>query len=341
MDRNPLWIGEVDIVRAIFGHAAFAEPDRLRRITSAGISGRVVEVKLEERIGRRRLDVLVTFADDSDGPDRYLIIEAKVGAIVDHKTLTDYLKNVRSGYGPVEGLLLAAYQPVGQLPPGWVYRDLGEVVDELSCSTSPVSECPLCEEIGYATAVSGASDAVSEWRALAQATGAVDLPRGWEMKGGGSSVGRPLVWFESPWLDGATMDSYVQVEVGNNYGKAMASVMIVALALTSAEKAPYPDRLWQVIAAISDRMPPLRKGVTDASERGRGAKGQAGVDATRNGVSPAWSRGFNQLGWHGRGRTLRQVDDDYAVLLPAAVEQGLALFEAGKNALRREDVGSN
>jgi hypothetical protein len=63
MDRNPLWIGEVDIVRAIFGHAAWASPDRLGRIAPPAMSGRAIQVRLEERIRKRRLDFLVKFSD--------------------------------------------------------------------------------------------------------------------------------------------------------------------------------------------------------------------------------------------------------------------------------------
>src|ERR1035441_5733738 len=153
------------------------------------------------------------------------------------------------------------------------------------------------------------------------------------MKGDGSAVGRPLVYFQSGWLD-ADEDSYVQVEVGNNYDLPTASVMVVALALNSANKIDFPDRLWRALAAGSAVAPALSEGITDASARGRGAQGQAGVDAQRNGVPAAWSRGFSQPGWHGRGRTLRHVNGDYAALLPAAIEQGVVLFGAAKLALQ-------
>jgi hypothetical protein len=122
----------------------------------------------------------------------------------------------------------------------------------------------------------------------------------------------------------------VQVEVGNNYGLPTASAMVVALAPTSADKIDFPDRLWRAVAAGSAVAPVLPEGITDASSRGRGAQGQAGDEAQRNSVPPAWSRGFNQPGWHGRGRTLRHVNGDYADLLSAAIEQGVALFDAAR-----------
>jgi hypothetical protein len=102
--------------------------------------------------------------------------------------------------------------------------------------------------------------------------------------------------------------------------------MIVAMAPTAAAKIVFPDRLWQVLAAAAEAAPALPDGITDASTRGRGARGQVGADARRIGVPTAWSRGFSMQGWHGRGRTLRHSDGDYAALLPAAVEQGVALF---------------
>lgn len=131
MERIPLWVGEVDIVRAIFGHAAHVDPDRLRRIAPQAISGRAARVRIEERIGRRRLDVLVTFS--SGGADQHLVVEAKVGALIDHDALADYRAEVQAAYGPAEGVLVTAYKPVGQLPPNWAYRDLEKVVGLLSC----------------------------------------------------------------------------------------------------------------------------------------------------------------------------------------------------------------
>jgi hypothetical protein len=338
MERNPLWIGEVDIVRAIFGHAAHANPDRLRRIAPQTISGGVVQVRLEERIARRRLDVLMRFSDGGDGADQYLVVEAKVGALIDSHTLAEYLTKVHAAYGPAQGLLVAAYEPVGKLPPGWAYRDLEEVADLLSCrDDAGVLTCSVCQEISYAVVSSAGSKTVGEWRALAQATSRANIPDDWVMAGGGSAVGRPLVWFQSGWLD-ADEDSYVQVEVGNNYDLPTASVMVVAQAQTSTDKIIFPDRLWRALVAGSAAAPALPEGITDASVRGRGAKGQAGVDAQRNGVPAAWSRGFNQPGWHGRGRTLRHINDDYSALLPAAIEQGVALFDAARRALRADDT---
>jgi hypothetical protein len=334
MERNPLWIGEVGIVRAIFGHAAHANPDRLRRIAPQASIGRVVQVRLEERIGRRRLDVLATFNDGSGRADQYLVVEAKVGAVIDPDTLAEYLTKVQAAYGPAEGLLVAAYEPVGELPSGWVWRDLEDVAGLLSCRTDTgILACQVCQEISYAVALSAASKTVTEWRALAQAARHADVPGEWVTKGGGSSVGRPLVYFQSWWLD-ADEDSYVQVEVGNNYDLPTASVMVVAQAPTPADKIVFSDRLWRALAAGATAAPPLPEGITDASVRGRGARGQAGVDAQRNGVPAAWSRGFDQSGWHARGRTLRHVNGDYAALLPAALEQGVALFEAASVVLQ-------
>ena len=342
MERSPLWIGEVDIVRAIFGHAAYVNPNRLRQIASPAIFGRVVQVSLEERVARRRLDVLVTFDHGGDEAHEYLIVEAKVGGLVDSGTLDEYLAKVHAVYGPATGLVVAAYEPVGKLPPGWAYRDLEEIADLLSCrDDAGLLTCSVCQEIRYAVASSAASKTVTEWRALVQATRHANIPGDWVMKGGGSSVGRPLVWFQSQWLD-ASENSYVQVEVGNNYDLPTASVMVVAQAPASTDKVTFPDRLWRALARGSSAVPAIPEGVTDASPRGRGAKGQAGLDARRNGVPAAWSRGFSMPGWHGRGRTLRHIDGDYAALLPAALEQGTALFEAAKRALqgdRARDIG--
>jgi hypothetical protein len=67
VERNPLWLGEVNIVRAIFGHAANADADRLLGIAPKGLTGKASRVALEERIQGRRLDVLVAFADDDEG----------------------------------------------------------------------------------------------------------------------------------------------------------------------------------------------------------------------------------------------------------------------------------
>ena len=274
--------------------------------------------------------MLVTFKDGSDGADQYLVVEAKVGAVVDPVTLAEYLTKVHAAYGPAEGLLVAAYEPVGELPSGWVWRDLEDVADLLSCRTDTgILACPVCQEISYAVASSAASKTVTEWRALAQATRHASVPGDWVTKGGGSSAGRPLVYFQSWWLD-ADEDSYVQVEVGNNYDLPTASVMVVALAPAAAGKIVFSDRLWRTLAAGAVAAPALPEGITDASVRGRGARGQAGVDARRNGVPAAWSRGFDRSGWHGRGRTLRHVNGDYAALLPAALEQGVALFEAAR-----------
>jgi predicted nucleic acid-binding protein len=99
----------------------------------------------------------------------------------------------------------------------------------------------VCEEIQYAVASSIDSPAVSEWRALADATRDAVIPDTWTKRGGGSSVGRPLVVFESRWLDEKTKDCYVSVEVGNNYGLPTASVMVVACA-ASARSGSVPLR---------------------------------------------------------------------------------------------------
>lgn len=333
MERIPLWIGEVDIVRAIFGHAAHVDPDRLRRIAPRTISGRVARVRIEERIVRRRLDVLVTFS--GGGADQYLVVEAKVGALIDPGALVDYRAKVQAVYGPAEGVLVTAYKPVGQLPPSWAYWDLEDAADLLSCrSGAGVLSCSVCQEISYAVAAGAASKTVTEWRALAEAARHAIIPAGWVIKGSGSSVGRPLVLFQSLWLD-AGQDSFVQVEVGNNYDLPTASVMVVAMAPARTEKIGFPDRLWQALAAGSATAPALPGNITDASANSRGARGQAGVDALRNDVPPAWSRGFDMRGWHGRGRTLRHAKGDYRALLPAAIDQGTALFQTATKALRK------
>jgi len=333
MDRSPLWSGEIDIVRAIFGHAAHIDPDRLHRITPRPIAGRVVEVTLEERIGRRRLDVLATFHDDNRGLEERLVIEAKVGAVVNVETLNEYMTSARTAFGPATGLVVSAYEPVGERPTDWGFCDLENVAKLLSCE----ADCSVCKEIHYAVTVATKSDSVREWRALAEATRSAAIPEGWVKRGGGSSVGRPLVWFESPWLDDAE-DSYVSVEVGNNYGLPTASVMVVALGMSRQNRIAFPDSLWRAISASSRTAPPLPDGIFDASVKARGAKGPAGIDASRNCVPATWSRGFSQPGWHGRGRTLRQSDGDYSALLPAAVEQGEALFEAARTFLRHGEA---
>jgi len=149
-------------------------------------------------------------------------------------------------------------------------------------------------------------------QAAPESPAGTSIPAGWLMKGTGSAVDRPLVYFHSDRLD-AEEDSYVQVEVGNSYGLPTASVMVVAQAPTPIDKIDFPDRLWRAVAVA----PALPAGVTDASTRARGAQGRAGADAKRNNVPAAWSRGFSQSGWHGRGPTLRHVNGDYAALLPA------------------------
>lgn len=151
-------------------------------------------------------------------------------------------------------------------------------------------------------------------------------------------MGRPLVFFQSPWLD-ENEDCYAQVEVGNNYGKPTASAKLVAMAPTTHGKIRFPDRLWRALVAGSTSAPVLPSGISDASPSGHGAKGQAGADARRVGVPAAWSCGFSMQGWHSRGRTLRHGDGDYAALLPAAMEQGVALFETAKRTLQGKPIG--
>jgi len=334
MGHHPLWIGEVDLVRAIFGHAANTRPDRLLRIASEELVGQVTQAVLEQRLGSRRLDVLVsTSGEDSGGlPGRWLVVEAKVGAVVDTDTLAEYLADVQNQYGPATGLLVAPYQPIGDLPPGWEFRDLTDVADQLSCSHD-VPPCAICDEIRYAVSVSVAAPRVTEWRALTDATRRTAIPDDWVPAGSGSSVGRPLVWFQSPWLD-PNQDSYVQVEVGNRFGLPAASVMLVALASNRGERVVFPDRLWNALAHGSAVTPALRNGITDGSRRGRGARDRiVADDARRNGVPPTWSLGYNMKGWHGRGRVLQHASGDYGVLLPAAIEQGAALYEVANQAL--------
>lgn len=334
MKRNPLWLGEVDIVRAIFGHAANADPDRLLRVAPKELTGRVSQVTLEERMKGRRLDVLVTFAGESGNGDQRLVVEAKVGAVVDFDTLAEYLSKVRPQGGLAVGLLVAPYQPVGQLPPGWYLQDLTDVADRLSCLPSGgATACSVCHEISYAVSEAVASDRVTEWRALTSASRYAGIPDDWVMKGDGSSVGRPLVYFQSPWL-GAAENAYVQVEAGNYYGSPRAAVTLLARAPSEAEKVVFPDELWQVLAHGSSSAPALTDGVRDATLRGRGAKDeQAAIDARRHGVPPTWSLGFNMKGWHRRGRILRHPQDDYHALVPVAIQQGLALFSVASQAL--------
>jgi hypothetical protein len=333
--RNPLWLGEVDIVRAVFGHAANADPDRLSRIAPEEFTGRVRQVTLEQRIKGGRLDVLVTFADEIRHGDQRLVVEAKVGAVVDFNTLAEYLSKIRPQGGLASGLLVAPYQPVGQLPPGWYLHDLADVADRLRCApTGGEPECVVCSEISYAISEAVASDRIAEWRALTSASAHADIPDNWDMKGDGSSVGRPLVYFKSPWLNTAE-NAYVQVEAGNYYGSPRASVMLVACAPSRAEKVAFPDGLWKALALGSACAPALTGSVRDTSLRGRGAKdNQAASDARRSGVPPSWSLGFNMKGWHGRGRILRHPQDDYHALIAAAAQQGIALFNVASQALQ-------
>ena len=68
--------------------------------------------------------------------------------------------------------------------------------------------------------------------------------------------------------------------------------MVVALVPACADKIVFSDRLWRALAAGAAAAAALSEGITDASFRGRGARGQAGVDAQRNGVPASWSRGL-------------------------------------------------
>jgi hypothetical protein len=294
-----------------------------------------MQVALEQRLGKGRLDVLMTVGNDAGRPGRWVVVEAKVGAVVDFETLADYLTGIEDRYGPATGLLVAPYEPVGPLPPGWEYQDLEVVADQLGCP-GPVAgmSCAVCEEIQYAVAGSVASARVTEWRALTDATRQAALPDDWRLEASGSSVGRPLVWLQSPWLD-SRKDSYVQVEIGNRFGLAAASVMLVAAGTEKRQKVVFPDRLWRVLAAGHAFLPALTGGVADTSRRGRGARDPQVADgARRNGVPPAWSLGYDMKGWHGRGRVLRHAHDDYDMLLPAAIEQGMALYDIARQALQ-------
>ena len=337
MSRYPLWIGEVDIVRAMFGHAANVGPERLLQLWPDELAGHVIQAVLEQRLGSRRLDVLVSARDEDSGgqPRRWLVVEAKVGAVVDADTLAEYLDSVRKRYGPAAGLLVAPYKPIGDLPSDWGYRDLMHVAKRLSCPVSDsVAPCAVCEEIRYAVSESVSSARVAEWRSVTSATRRTAIPHDWVSAGSGSSVGRPLVWFQSPWLD-ANEDSYVQVEVGNRFGLPAASVMLVVLAANPGERAVFPDRLWNALALGCAAAPTLAEGVTDGSNRRRGARDRLiADDARRNGVPPTWSLGYNMKGWHGRGRVLQHDNGDYGVLLPAAIDQGIALYEVAMQALR-------
>ena len=172
--------------------------------------------------------------------------------------------------GHAEGVLVTAYEPVGQLPPGWTSWDLENVASLLSCRSGArgfgvpgVPGDQLRRRDGRRVKT------VTEWRILAEATSHASIPAGWVLKGSGSSVGRPLVLFQSPWLD-AGEDSFVQVEVGNNYDLPTASVMVVAMAPTRADKIVFPDRLWQALAARNPPLPPsfLVTSPTPAQEAG-------------------------------------------------------------------------
>lgn len=337
MNRHPLWIGEVDIVRAIFGHAANVGPKRLLQLWPQELAGHVTQTVLEQRLGSRRVDVLISARDEDSGgqPNRWLVVEAKVGAVLVAETLAEYLVGVRKEYGPAAGLLVAPYKPIGDLPSDWDYRDLMEVAKRLSCPLSGDSPpCAVCEEIRYAVSESVSSARVAEWRSLTDATRQTAIPDNWVPAGSGSSVGRPLVWFQSPWLD-ADEDSYVQVEVGNRFGLPAASVMLVVLAADPGERIVFPDRLWNALALVCAASPALAEGVADASNPSRGARDrQVADDARRNGVPPTWSLGYNMKGWHGRGRVLQHVNGDYGVLLPVAINQGVALYDAAEQALK-------
>ena len=281
---------------------------------------------IEERIGNHRLDVLVTFCDDGRSASQELVVEAKVGAVVEARVLAEYLAKVQARTGLASGLLVAPYRPVGALPSGWAYQDLRDVTDQLSCPIpGETPPCAICQEITFAVEATYASDRVAEWRALTTATTrTTNIPGDWTRNGSGSSVGRPLVWFESPWLD-AKENSYVTVEAGNYYGSPRASAMLVASAQKEKEKVVFPDKLWKALVCGYADAPALPLGVTDASPQGRGAKDKrAASDARRHGVPASWSLGFNMKdGGHRRGRVLRHVNDDFGALLPAAIQQGV------------------
>jgi hypothetical protein len=44
-------------------------------------------------------------------------------------------------------------------------------------------------------------------------------------------------------------------------------------------------------------------------------------------------------GWHGRGRVIRHSGDDYAALLPAAIGQGISLYEVARQAKQELRLG--
>lgn len=260
VQRNPLWLGEVDIVRAIFGHAANTDPDRLLRVAPKELMGRVSGVALEERVKGRRLDVLVTFTSNAGAGNQRLVVEAKVGAVVDFETLGEYLGKVQLRGGVAAGLLVAPYQPIGQMPPGWHSLDLSDASERLRCPPSDTGHpCSVCSEISYAVAEAVASDRVTEWRALTSASAGAGFPDGWVSKGDGSSVGRPLVYFQSPWANAAET-AYVQVEAGNYFGKPRASVMLVTRAPSRAERVVFPDELWQLLASAAVSAAPSPEG---------------------------------------------------------------------------------
>lgn len=111
--------------------------------------------------------------------------------------------------------------------------------------------------------------------------------------------------------------------------------MLVVLARKPAERVVFPNELWKALALASAAAPALNQEIEDASPRSRGAKdGQTASNARRNGVPRTWSLGFNMKGWHGRGRVLRHLHDDYGALLPVAIHQGVALYEVAKEGLQ-------
>jgi hypothetical protein len=76
------------------------------------------------------------------------------------------LDKVHAVFRQAAGLLIAAYEPVGKLPPGWAYQDPEKVANLLCCGGGGSLTCQVCEEIRYAVVANAASPTVAEWRAL-------------------------------------------------------------------------------------------------------------------------------------------------------------------------------
>lgn len=331
MERQPLWIGEVGIVRALFAHAAHADDSGLltwvREVRPEhAITG--VGVELEVRLGRRRRDAVLTCTGaTSDGRPgtSIVVVEAKVGALVDNGTLGHYV----GARGPAVGVLVAAYMPAGELPAPWRHADLEETAEHLRCKTR--RPCPVCDEIRFAVAHACATKRVWWLRQLAETARTVEKPAGWSLLGEGSSVGRPLVFFASPYVNEEWWRVHVELGLSKWTGRLEAAVMLAAEGVTGS-KVSFPEAAWHKLGrAARGGAPPLPEGVADTSlDRYGGStqdRAQLQLAAAAAGCPAAWTKGYNMKGWHARGRKLHHAEDNPEALLAAAFEQGQALYE--------------